>query len=229
MKKISLAAALLALTSFGWAQGQDTTMPPDGQNPPADTQGPPPGRGMGEHGRRGPGVGGTITAISGNTLTLKTMNGDTAQVNVTDTTRFRKDRQEAKLSDFKVGDNVMVRGQQTNGVWQAEMVGVPPQGMQANFREGLGKRFITGEIKSINGTQLEIARPDGVTQTITVNESTSFRKDKESITLADFKPGDHVFGRGELKNDVFVAAELNSGQPRFGRRGDGSGPPAPPQ
>lgn len=227
MKRISLVAALLAFTAFGWAQGQESM--PEAQNPPADSQGAPSGHGQWGQGRRGPGVGGTITAINGNTITLKTMNGDTAQVNVSDSTRFRKDRQEAKLSDLKVGDNVMVRGQQTNGVWQAEMVGVPPQGMQANFREGLGKKFIMGEIKSINGTQLEIARPDGVTQTITVDESTSFRKDKESITLADFKPGDHVFGRGELKNDVFVAAELNSGQPRFGRRGDGNGPSVPPQ
>jgi hypothetical protein len=96
------------------------------------------------------------------------------------------------------------------------MVAVPPQGMQANFREGLGKRFIMGEIKSINGTQIEIARPDGVTQTISVDENTSFKKDSESITLADLKPGDRVFGRGELKNDVFVAAELNSGQMRRG-------------
>ncbi len=31
----------------------------------------------------------------------------------------------------------------------------PPAGMQNNFREGIGKNFIMGEIKSINGTRLK--------------------------------------------------------------------------
>jgi len=112
MKK-TVVAALVLVASFAWAQMPDNA-PPDGQGPQA-------GQGMGR-GHRGPGVGGTITAISGNTITIKTMDGNTAQVNVTDQTRFRKDRQEAKLADLKVGENVMVRGQQNNGVWQAEMV-----------------------------------------------------------------------------------------------------------
>jgi hypothetical protein len=71
---------------------------------------------------------------------------------------------------------------------------------------------------------LTIQRPDGVTQTISVDENTSFRKDGESITLADLKPGDHVFGRGEIKNGVFVPAVLNLGQPRFGMQRQGGAP-----
>jgi hypothetical protein len=89
------------------------------------------------------------------------------------------------------------------------------------MREGMGKRFIAGEVTAINGTQLTIARPDGVSQTISADENTSFRKQNESVTLADIKVGDHVFGRGELKNDVFVPAELNVGQPGMMHRGRG--------
>jgi Spy/CpxP family protein refolding chaperone len=218
MKKLSFAVVLLALCAVAWAQAPE--------NAPAERQGQ-----QGQwQGRRGPGVGGTITAINGNAISIKTMDGNSAQVNVTDQTRFRKDRQDAKLADLKVGDMVMVRGEKgTDGAWQAEMVAVPPpgmgQGMMGNFREGLGKQFIAGEIKSITGTQIEILRPDGVTQTIAVDENTSFRKNQESVTLGDLKPGDRVFGRGELKNNVFVAAQLNQGQPRFMRSGDGAAPP----
>jgi hypothetical protein len=99
------------------------------------------------------------------------------------------------------------------------------------MREGLGKNFIMGEIKAINGTQIEIARPDGQTQTIAVDENTSFHKNRESVTLADFKAGDRVFGRGEVKNNVFVAASLNEGQPGMGRGGmrTGGGEGTPPQ
>ncbi len=184
--------------------------------------------GSGEYrGQRGPGTGGTITAMSGNTISIKTFDGQTAQISLSSNTQFRKNRQPATISDFKVGDMIFVRGEQKDGVWQAEIVGgrngQSGLGM-GNVREALGKRFILGEIKAINGTQLTIQRPDNVSQTITVDENTSFRKDNESVTLADFKVGDHVFGPGEIKNDVFVPAVLNIGEPQFMRRG-GGGPP----
>ena len=222
MKKLSFLAILLALCVAGWAQGPDNAPPPD------QPQGQ---QGGGRVGRRnGPGVMGEVTAISGNTITVKTAEGSST-VNVTDQTRFRKDRQDAKLTDIKVGDHVFVRGQKgSDGSVQAEMVAVPPAGMMGNMRDGLGKNFIMGEIKSINGTQIEIARPDGQTQTIAVDENTSFHKNRESVTLADFKAGDRVFGRGEMKNNVFVAATLNEGQPGMGRgMGNGAGQSAPPQ
>ncbi|SRR6266496_617472 len=216
MKKLILVAILLVICAAGWAQGPDNAATP-GQ----------PGQGQGQW-RRGPGVAGSLTAISGNTLTIKAMDGSTVQVNVTDQTRFRKERQDAKLTDLKVGDNVFVRGEKGgDGVIKAEMVAVPPQGMMGNFREGMGKNFIMGEIKAINGTQIEIARPDGVTQTIAVDENTSFKKNQESVTLADFKVGDRVFGRGEMKDNVFVAGQLNQGEPGMMRRGGGQGGPAP--
>ena len=225
MRNLSFIAILLALCVAGWAQGPDNAPPPE---QPQVQQ----GGGWQRGGRRGPGVAGTITAISGNTITVKTMDGNTATVNVTDQTRFRKERQDAKLTDLKVGENIFVRGEKgSDGSVQAERVAVPPAGMQNQFREGLGKNFIMGEIKSINGTQIEIARPDGQTQTIAVDENTSFHKNRESVTLADFKTGDRVFGRGEVKNNVFVAATLNEGQPGMGRPGMrmGGGEGTPPQ
>ena len=217
--KTSLMVFLLSVALFGWAQDA----PPAG--PPPDNQPATGGERQPGMGRRFQGIGGTITAISGNTLTVKTMDGNTAQVNVSDKTRYRKDRQAAQLSDFKVGDQIMVRGESAGeNAWNAEVVAARPAGGPGgDFREAMGKRFIVGEIKSISGTQLTIQRPDGVSQTITVDESTSFKKQGESITLADLKPGDHVFGRGELKNDVFVPAELNVGDPRMMRRGGGPG------
>ena len=129
-------------------------------------------------------------------------------------------------TSFKVGDMVMVRGQSSGeGTWQADMVATRSNFGGAEFRENLGKKFIVGEIKTIDGTNITIARPDGVTQTIVVDENTSFRKQHESITLADFKAGDHVFGRGELKNNVFVAADLNLGDPRMMMQPSGQQPP----
>jgi len=182
------------------------------QQPPPDSS--PGGTEPGRRERRGrfQGVGGTITALNGTSMTLKTFDGGTATVTLSDKTRYLRDGQEAKLSDFKVGEPVVVRAEPAGGnTWTA--LGVMTRSDAGNrMREGLGKRFIAGEIKSIAGTKLTILRIDGETQTIEVDENTSFRKQGESVTLADLKPGDHVFGRGEIKEGgVFHPQILNVG------------------
>ncbi len=213
-----LAAALAAA-----AQSQDPGPPRQRPDDPAQ------GRGEG----RRPGVGGTITAISGDSLTLKTMDGRTVTVKLNDQTRYRKDRQEAKRSDFKVGDMVMVRGEPAGdgtitaiGVMSRSGTGMAGGLTPEQMRDKMGKELIAGEIKSIDGLKLTIARVDGEAQTIAVDENTSFRKQGESVTLADLKPGDHVFGRGTLKDGIFVPAVLNVGQPGGlrGRPPQGPGP-----
>lgn len=214
---------LLAAAITAAAQSQDSGPPP--QRPDS------PGQGRGE-GRR-PGVGGTIIGLGGDSLTLKTIDGRTVTVKLNADTRFRKDRQDAKLSDFKVGDTVMVRGEPASdgtitatGVMSRSGMGMAGGLTPEQMRDKMGKELIAGEIKSIDGLKLTIARVDGETQTIAVDENTSFRKQGESVTLADLKPGDHVFGRGTLKDGIFVPAVLNVGQPggMRGRPPQGLGP-----
>ncbi len=179
-------------------------------NPPKPAEGQTQARPNRPGAGRFQGVAGTITAIAGNQLSVKTTEGKVVTVNLSADTQYRKDRQPAALADFKVGDTVTVAGAPVEeSAWNARFVTTRSIGQQ--FGEGLGKRFIAGEIKAIDGTSLAILRVDGQTQTILVDENTSFRKQDQSITLADFKPGDHVFGRGEVKNGSFVAAVLNWG------------------
>jgi hypothetical protein len=226
MRKTSMILALFLTAALGWAQSTPPDSPsPDQSMAPGAAAPAAPAEGQPQRGRR-PGVAGTITAINADSIVLKTRDGQTAQVSLSDKTQFSKERQPAKLADFKVGDEVFVRGTSAGGnSWQADMIGTRPAGGfgAGNMADALGKRFIVGQITSINGMQLVIARPDNVSQTITVDESTSFQKQGESITLADLKPGDHIFGRGEIKNGVFVPAVLNLGDPRMMGRGRGQG------
>ncbi|HTD54552.1 MAG TPA: hypothetical protein VK670_04170, partial [Silvibacterium sp.] len=67
-------------------------------------------------------------------------------------------------------------------------------------------------------------RPDNVTQTIVVDENTSFRKRRDSITLADIKIGDNISARGSLQNGNFLATVLAVGGPS----GPGPGGPGGP-
>jgi hypothetical protein len=191
--------ALLFLTVAPGLPAQDS-----GSNPPRP-----------DAGRAVPRVGGTITSVEGQTITLKTFRGTAATVKTTEGTAFLRGGQVVELSDLKVGETILVAGEEKDGVWIAKIVRLPPEASPAP--QDLGKRFISGVVKKIDETRLTILRPDGESQVIEVDESTSFRNQKsESITLADIKTGDHVFGRGAVKNGVFVPQLLNLGD--FSRR-----------
>lgn len=216
MKRLAILLMILsALSAFALAQ----------DNPPATRPGG--ARGPGRGGRQFQGVMGTITALDKSQLTLKTADGKTVTVNLSADTHYRKDAQPAALEDFKVGDMVMVGGDPAGeDTWNARFIATRGANSQ-QARGEMGKNFIAGEIKTIDGTHLTILRPDGETQTIQVDENTSFRKQGESITLADFKAGDHVFGRGEIKNGTFVAAVLNAGEFQPASPPRTAGPPQP--
>src|SRR5260370_34436410 len=72
----------------------------------------------------------------------------------------------------------------------------------------LGKDFVLGEVKSVDAPKLTVLRPDNVTQTLEFNEDTSLHTGRESITMADIQAGDHVMGRGEVQDNVFVPNNL---------------------
>src|SRR5437868_12247230 len=55
---------------------------------------------------------GKITAIHERSLELANPNGEPVIVTLTPKTEFRKDRQPAKRTDFKVGDIIIVRGEE---------------------------------------------------------------------------------------------------------------------
>jgi hypothetical protein len=206
---------------------------PSAQTPDAMPSNQDPGAPTGEG--RGPGRGGTmggrgtigkITAMTNGSIEVSKPDGTKVLVKLSANTEFRKDRQPAILTDFKVGDFVMVRGpENSDHSVNAEMIG----GRSANAGGGsgggrfgsgrgpgggagpggppmgeLGKDYVAGEVKSIDPLKLTVLRSDNATQTLELNEDTSLRKGRESITMADIHPGDHVMIRGESQNNAFV-------------------------
>ncbi len=144
------------------------------------------------------------------------MDGTTVSVKVTEKTEYRKDRQSAKLADFKVGDMVFVRGEENaDHTMTAQIIGGRSgsgPGVGRGFGGGagfeLGKDYVLGEVKSVDAPKLTVLRPDNVMQTLELNEDTSLRRGRESITMADIQPGDHVMVRGAVEKNVFVPKNL---------------------
>jgi hypothetical protein len=167
---------------------------------------------------------GKVTAIQSGAIDIMNADGQTVVIKLTNKTEFRKDRQPAKRTDFKVGDLIIVRGDENpDHTWTAQVVaarsmnaggrggfggpggpGVRERGEFAQQAGTLGKDYVAGEVKSVDAPKLSVLRTDKVTQTMELNEDTSLRKGRESITMADIQPGDHVLARGAMENDTFV-------------------------
>lgn len=208
----SLSLLLLLVPAASRAHGLAAVAP--GQDPAPVvterlTQRPEDGRGL-------PLIG-KITAINKGSMELAKPDGSTATVKLTDKTEYHRDRQNAKLADFKVGDLVFVRGEENpDHSVTAQLIGGRsgggPDGGRgfgggAGFGE-LGKDFVVGQVKSVDAPSLTVLRPDNVTQTLELNEDTSLRRGRESITMADIQPGDHVVIRGAVQNNAFVPKNL---------------------
>lgn len=169
---------------------------------------------------RGRPVFGKISALQNDAIEITGQEGNKVTIKLTNSTEFRKDRQPAKMSDFKIGDMVIVRTTQdssnVNGA-TALMVAAAPPGFTGRgggggqlFMQGtMGKDYIVGEVKSVDAPKLTILRVDNVTQTVELNEDTSLRRGRDSITMADIQPGDHVFVRGAMANGAFVPKNVN--------------------
>jgi Domain of unknown function (DUF5666) len=205
-------------------------------------QGAPPSAGSqrpGQNEGRGQPLVGKITAIHKGSMEIAKPDGTTATVKVTDKTEYRKDRQGAKLEDFKVGDMVLVRGEENaDRSVTALLIGARSGGgpeVGARMFGEMGKDFVVGEVKSIDAPNLTVLRPDNVTQTLELNEETSLRRGRESITMADIQVGDHVVVRGGVQNNAFVpknvmvlSAEQWKRMQEMGMIRSGSGGAGPP-
>jgi Domain of unknown function (DUF5666) len=174
-------------------------------------------------------VHGTVTAISGGEFTVKNEEGESYKIATGPNTHFMKDRQPIKPTDIHVGDTVITGGdtdEKAHTVGAVFLAVLDAEQVQRlkQARADFGKTWTAGKITAINDLKITIERPDKVTQTVAVDENTSFRKHRDSITLADIKVGDTITARGALANNAFLASQLSVVEP--GQRGfrNGSGP-----
>jgi Domain of unknown function (DUF5666) len=230
---LALAAILflpgLGLSGTVWAQEQE-------QAPNVMWA---PGAGSQDAGgqQRGPREGrsrplfGKLSAIQSDSIEVTGPDGNKVTLKLTGNTEYRRDRQPAKLADFKVGDPVIVRTDQPDGKGTTAVMvasgqfamrtgpaGPGGQGAAGGMSGTLGKDFVIGEVKTIDPPRLTVTRTDNVSQMLELNEETSLRRGRESITLADIQAGDHVIARGAVENNVFVPKNLNVVSPEQWKR-----------
>jgi len=147
----------------------------------------------------GPGFGDrmggiTITAISGNDLSLETADGWTRTITVDSGTTYSKAGATIGLGDLKVGDQVGFRQtRETDGSFTIDSIKV--------VLPRLG-----GEVTAISGTTITVTQRDGTTATIKVSDDTTYTVNGNGAALSDVKVGMFLNAEGTLNSDGSLAA-----------------------
>ena len=141
-------------------------------------------------------IRGEVAAVSDSGFTLNTLNGRTAAVTVTETTRYRiPGIQNPSLADIKAGMVVQARG-----TWNSDNTAFAAQNVVAATREMIRQHLVGGVVTAVDpaaGT-LALKTPQAVEWTIHTTDQTRYRiPEVQEPTLADVKVGDQalVFGR----------------------------------
>jgi hypothetical protein len=252
---------LLALSiGLSAAHAQDANppqQPGDGssQGPGRGQRGGRGGWGTGA-GMMGRGVMGTVTEVAPDHYTVKTESGDLYTVHYSVNTRIMKGGgggqrrggsdeggpppnppEAIKATDIKVGDAIAANGEvdtAAKSVGAVVVFQIDPERakqmreMQANF----GKTWLMGRVTAISELKVTLqGGPGNETHTFVADESTTFRKRRDPITLADIQVGDMVRVEGALKDGGFLAKSVAvmGPPPQRNTQQGGSDTPPPPQ
>lgn len=136
----------------------------------------------------------TITAISGNDVTLGTPDGWRRTITITGSVDLTKGGQDIAVSDLKVGDQVRFRQvRNDDGTYTVTAVAVVVPS-------------IRGTASDVTGSGFKVTTRDGSVWTVTVNGSTTYAYGQGSGTLADVKAGEAVRVQGTITADNQMTA-----------------------
>lgn len=157
--------------------------------------------GQGQRGAPGdrkgqPGISGTLSAISGNTLTLKQGDVITSQATVNSATTYSRAGQAIQLSDLKVGQKLNLRTTAaSDGTLSVTAVDVI-------------LNHAGGTISAVDSSSLTLTRPDNTTSKVSLSASTKIINLGQTVSAADLKAGVRVEVAGETGADGTIVAEV---------------------
>jgi hypothetical protein len=142
----------------------------------------------------------------------------------------RQAPQPLKPTDIKVGDIITAGGEldaTKKTIGAIFIMQIDPERakqmreMQANY----GKTWLAGRITAIDGTRITIEGiVDHAAHAIEVDENTSFRQRRDSITMADIHTGQQLRAEGGVKGGVFLATTVVASNPQNRDQGPGQQP-----
>jgi len=191
------------------------------------------GAGMNMGGKNMPGVFGTVSAISGTTLTItskagpRTENGSSAATPITYTVNagtavVTKDNATSSLSSVTVGDTVMVMGTVSGTTVTATSIhdgmGMMMGGMRGDHMKngtstpititGNGQPVVAGTVSTISGSTITITNKSNVTYTIDASSAKFQKAGVSAAVLSNIAVGDSVIVQGTVNGTAIVAVSV---------------------
>ena len=204
-----------------------------GPGGPAGDGGPAGGPPHGPAGGPG-GLTGTISAINGNTITLKQSSVIAIEATVNDNTAYTEAGKSLKLSDLAVGEKISLRTTASS------------DGTESIANVQVVLDHAGGTISAIDSGSLTLTRADGSTTKVSLGSSVSVQDLGKTSAVSNLKSGQKIEVAGQLGTDGTLAAQVinvqydhlggkvtaisgNSITVEVGLGPDGkAGPPAPP-
>lgn len=170
------------------------------------------GRKMGK-GMRPHGIVGTVSAISGNTITVNVTKGTTVVSYTVDATNAKvlKNKTASTVSAIAVGDTIMVQGTPTTAggtTITAKMIidGIPPMGPGMG---GLGNTpGVRGTVSAISGTTITVSGANNTVYTVNAASATFKKFNVTAPTIANIAIGDRIFAQGPLSGTTVTATTV---------------------
>jgi hypothetical protein len=132
---------------------------------------------------------GTVTKISGSTLTLRTISG-TLTVTTSSSTTYSREEQQVKFSAVKVGDVVAVRGKRT---------GTSPSATSPIAATAITIEVpsVTGRVQSVSGDTVTLVTGNGQLEYVTVSSSTAYHGARgAAASSSSLKAGVYIVAQG---------------------------------
>ena len=131
---------------------------------------------------------GTITKISGSTLTLRTFSG-TVTVTTTPSTTYSRENKTVKFGALAVGDVVGVRG--SHGTSPSATTPIAATAITIEIPS------VSGRVESVSGDTVTLVTSDGQLEYVTLSGATAYHGvGNATATIASLKAGVYIIAQG---------------------------------
>jgi len=225
VKKLGAVAALatvVAGTGMGIAGAATPAQGPSGNT----------GSHVGHAGeRQHPAPGGTVTAISANSITVQGRSGESKTFSIDAGTVFLKAGVKVSASDITVGSQIRIMPT-AKGSTAASKI----------FADG---PHVAGKVTAVNGSTVSLTNRDGSSFTVVESASTTYAQNGATASSSDVAVGQRILAEGSFESgstttldatNVIIglpgpghmgAGPMDHGQMGHGPLGDNGGNPAP--
>ena len=169
------------------------------------------GRGNNQEGERQPGIFGTVSSVSGNTLTVTSkrgmMNSNSATTTYTvdaSSATVTKAGVASTVSAIAVGDTVSVQGTVNGTNVTAKTI---RDGVNQPVVQGNGQPIVAGKVTAISGNIITITNQSNVTYTIDATNATITKGNEKSV-ISNVAVGDQVIAQGTINGNSVVASSV---------------------